>query len=507
MNRRLFLQSAGLLGLGASSFNAFGINSLSNRSRFARSRLDDLGLEYTPISKDKAPQIIYIFLYGGPSELAGNLSNIGDIMMNSQNAYPGVFSPDSANTIVTPNYFWSGAGGEIMEDLIKSKQMSVYRTLNRVVDDSKAHGPSVTQNLLGNIDMTMPGIASNLAHIIANNNPFANEKPLEELLFPFVSFEGETAIFNIADADVPLALKPISLNSNLQNPYTRRDHDDLPNGSTNEEAIEALAKSIGAGYSRFPKLIESFNKRGELAEKIGTFLSAEGIEASIEAYNSRVPEGETLIEYPDNNFGRRLKAAVSLALTNPETMFINLGSGGLGGWDDHSEAVEEYSERMENLMTAVKAAMRHIELASLYPDDSTYEHRANANNIMLNIHGEFGRNVNLNNSKGWDHGNNQNFYTLGGKNIRGESSLGKIVGTTKRIGTSQENRQFTTPTDDSYQFEPYAVAASIYSYFGVTNPEVLTRHTATDGTTYDFAPIDEAAEGVTLAEWTPPTEE
>ncbi len=506
MNRRLFLQSAGLCGLGLSSMNAFGINALPGKSRFARNRLDELGLEYTPLAKDKVPQIIYIFLYGGPSELAGNLSNIGDIMMNSQNAYPAEFSPDAGNTIVTPNYFWRNAGGEIMEELVKSRKMSVYRTLNRVVDDSKAHGQSVTQNLLGNIDMNMPGIATNLAHIIANNNPFANDKPIEELLFPFVSFEGETAIFSLGDVDVPLAFKPISLNSNLQNPYTRRNNEKLPNGSEAEQAIEALAKSMGANTQRFPKLLESFSKRSELAEKIGTFLSPDGIEASIEAYNSRVPEGEPLIEYPDNNFGRRLKAAVSLALQNPETLFINLGSGGLGGWDDHSEAIGEYSGRMQNLMRAVKAAMRHIELASLNPDDTSYEHRSNADNIIIKIHGDFGRNVNLNNSKGWDHGNNQNLYTLGGKNIRGEAALGKIVGTTKRIGSSQQNRQFTTPTADSYQFEPFSLAASLYSYFGVTNPELLTRYTTKDGTVYNFGPIDEAVEGNTLAEWNPATE-
>ena len=506
MNRRHFLKSTGLFGLGLSSFNAFGVNTTS--SRFSRSRLDDLGLEYTSISKDKAPQIIYIFLYGGPSELAGNLTNIGDIMANSQNAYPSQFSPDNGNTIVTPNYFWQGAGGEIMEELVKENKMSVYRTLNRVVDDSKAHGLSVTQNLIGNIDMTLPGIASNLAHIIASNNPFANDKPLEELLFPFVSFEGETSIFNISDADVPLSLKPVSLDSNLQNPYTRSNHDRVPNGSTNDVALEALAKQAGNQFSRFPKLVEAFDKRQELSEKIGSYLSSSAIDASIEAYNNSLAEGEETISYPDNNIGRRLKAAVSLALLNPETMFINLGSGGLGGWDDHSEALEgdQYPGRIQNLMRAVKAATRHIELASLNPDDENYEHRANADNIIIKIHGEFGRNVNLNNSLGWDHGNNQNLYTIGGKNIRGEAALGRIVGKTKRIGKTQENRQFTSPADDSYQFEPYALAASIYSYFGVTNPEVLTRYTDSNGTIHNFSPIDESQEGETIAEWNPPEE-
>ena len=500
MKRRTFLQSAGLLGLSLSPLQTFGITDPRRfSSRFARSRLDDLGLEYTPITKEKAPQIIHIFLYGGPSELAGNLTNIEDIMLNSQNAYPGSFVPGSDGTIVTPNYFWDGAGGSIMEDLIKSGDMSIYRTLNRQIDTTRAHGECVTQNLIGNTDTSMPGIASNLAHIIANNNPFKDEKPLEELLFPFVSFEGETSIFNVADVDVPLAFKPISLNSDLSNPFSRRNNDRLPNDSNNNSVVEALAKAQNGISNRFPKLVESFNKRQDLSDQIGTFLDPETVDASIQAYNDALADGEKLIDYPNNNFGRRLKAAVSLALVNPETMFINMGSGGLGGWDDHSEGIEEYSSRMQSLMQAVDAAMRHIELAGQDPNATDYH--ANADNIIINIMGDFGRNVNLNNSKGWDHGNNQNLYTFGGKNIRGQEALGKIVGTTKRIGSSGQNRQYTSPTDESYQIEPFALAATLYKYFVVSNPDILM---PTKKDTTKVMPIDESQAGVTLNEWPVP---
>ncbi len=77
---------------------------------------------------------------------------------------------------------------------------------------------------------------------------------------------------------------------------------------------------------------------------------------------------------------------------------------------------------------------------------------------------------------GWDHGNNQNLYTFGGAGIRqgGINALGKIVGSTERFGSSGENRQFTRPTSSSYEAEPMSIASSVYSYFGVTNPEVLT---------------------------------
>ena len=506
MKRRTFLQTAGLLGLSLGPLQTFGITDpLRSSSRFARSRLDDLGLEYTPIAKENAPQMIHIFLYGGPSELAGNLTNIEDIMLDSQNAYPSSFMPDDGNTIVTPNYFWNGAGGSIMEDLLKSGDMSIYRTLNRQIDTSRAHGVCTTQNLIGNTDTSLPGIASNLAHIIANNNPFKDEKPLEDLLFPFVSFEGETSIFNTSDAEIPLILKPISLNSDLSNPFNLRNNTRLPNDSENNSLIENLAKTQNAKSTRFPKLVESFNKRQELSEQIGTILDETTVNASIDAYNTALADGEKPINYPNNNFGQRLKAAVSLALANPETMFINLGSGGLGGWDDHSEGIEEYSSRMQQLMEAVDAAMRHIELAG--KNEGNADYRANADNIIINIQGEFGRNVNLNNSEGWDHGNNQNLYTFGGKNIRGEDALGKIIGTTKLKGDSANNRLYTTPDDNSYQIEPFALAATIYKYFGVSNPEILMPDMLTEeGETEPkkVKAIDETQAGITLETWPVP---
>lgn len=43
-----------------------------------------------------------------------------------------------------------------------------------------------------------------------------------------------------------------------------------------------------------------------------------------------------------------------------------------------------------------------------------------------------------------------------------------------------ENRQFTSPTDDSYQCEPFAIAAALFKYFGVQNPQVLTGEPAID---------------------------
>jgi uncharacterized protein (DUF1501 family) len=110
-------------------------------------------------------------------------------------------------------------------------------------------------------------------------------------------------------------------------------------------------------------------------------------------------------------------------------------------------------------MEALQVASRHLMLME-------------ANNIVINVFGDFGRNVNVNDSNGWDHGNNQNLYTIGGADIAGRT-LGKLVGKTQRIGTPFKNRQFTSPTPESYQSEPFSIASTIFQYFGVQNPELL----------------------------------
>ncbi|MDH5516595.1 MAG: hypothetical protein OEY36_02090 [Gammaproteobacteria bacterium] len=250
-----------------------------------------------------------------------------------------------------------------------------------------------------------------------------------------------------------------------------------------------------------------------------------------------IPGQANRLVYPaNNNFGSLLKAAVTLAIYNKDTKFIMVGSPGLGGWDDHNSAMMSYEARMQTLMSAVRAAIKHVKYSH---DDATvlsadYRNGQSTDNIIFNITTDFGRNANLNNSKGWDHGNNQNFYTFGGRPyvrdsnytledgsspvaaetpvttvdkfypqgdaatlvpaVRVPGALGKIVGTTNIFGTPGQNRWFTKPshpTDDavynqdapqipSYEFEPQAVASTIYSWFGVTNPEVLTQNNDDD---------------------------
>ena len=282
---------------------------------------------------------------------------------------------------------------------------------------------------------------------------------------PFVSLEGNSIVFNQGDLNPSPVLRPMTLDANLRNPYQRSrnwylDRDDE---DTNDVAVEALARDVAAlDAPRHAKVEDAFLKRAEL----DAFISANFNEEAIEANLPVDPDTGMAVAYPDNTFGRNLKAAVSLAVNNPDTMFISLGNSGLGGWDDHSGALASYPARMQGLFEALAAAVRHMQLDS-------------AHHIVINVFGEFGRNVNLNSAMGWDHGNNQNLYTLGGAGIPGRA-LGKLVGRTRRTGTPFMNRQFTTPTDDSYQCEPFSIASTLFNYFGVQNPEVLTGEAAMD---------------------------
>ena len=246
--------------------------------------------------------------------------------------------------------------------------------------------------------------------------------------------------------------------------------------------------------------------------------------------------GVNRLVYPQNNrFAELLRAAVTLCIHNPDTKLAMVGSPGLGGWDDHNSAMMSYEARMQTLMSAVRAAVKHIKYSIDDPAVEADRGVGAANdtsNIIINIFTDFGRNANLNNSQGWDHGNNQNFYTLGGRpyirdpdwtpatasdtvrpvknadltltpnpasaelSPRPADALGKIVGSTNIFGTAGQNRLFTKPaeatdldtpdmatlnalkgyTSASYEFEPQAIASTIYSWFGVTNPEVLTKN-------------------------------
>ena len=110
LNRRQFLKLGGLFCLSLSTPFCF-------RKKEAMAAAI-ANVDYVPPST--IPKIINIFLYGGPSELAGNLTNIADINANSQTTYPSSIVPDDDGSDITQNYFWGQAGGDIMEVLLSN---------------------------------------------------------------------------------------------------------------------------------------------------------------------------------------------------------------------------------------------------------------------------------------------------------------------------------------------------------------------------------------------------
>ena len=166
-----------------------------------------------------------------------------------------------------------------------------------------------------------------------------------------------------------------------------------------------------------------------------------------------------------------------------------------------------FPDRMRDVFEALRVAMMHIKYAGLSPTPVNGLSRR-TDNIIINVFGDFGRRVNLNTSLGWNHGNNQNLYTLGGsmsglRTADGNDALGKVVGTTVRVGATNEDRQFTEPTAESYEFEPMAIAANIYKYFGVIAPSLISDATPDPLTSYE----DPENPGTFLDPGTPPIDE
>lgn len=482
MKRRDFLKRTALAGLGtgmgASAPSLFGLPSMIG-SAHAMPVIDAVDYRVPGV----LPQVINVFLYGGPSELAGNLTNLDVIDRNSQNPYPAALRQRLAEGgQVTPNGFWADAGGRAMEDMLASGDLSVYRTLNRRKNNTRAHRPSVFSSLKGSLAIeAAPGMGSTLATLLdaqrgqLDGSDILGGRRLNDLTLPFVSFEGATTAFATdPDAALPLQLRGLSLDQQFDNPYSRasNDHD--------AELEQLIAQIVTTDQrQRFRGVIDGFDRRREMEALIGNLQQA--AEAPLPllprlADGSLDPDADPATGYlrypPNNRFSARMKAAVTLAVNNPDSLFITVG-GGLGGWDDHSSAMEDYVPRMRQVMEALRAASKHLRYS-----DSRSGGTRRTDNIAINVHGDFGRNVNLNNSAGWDHGNNQNLYTLGGSAMRTAGALGKVVGTTEVFGPAKQNRQFTRPTDGSYEAEPLAVASTVYRWFGARNPQVLTRDDA-----------------------------
>jgi len=407
--------------------------------------------------QDNNAQTIIIFMYGGASQLAGNLTNIDTIKNVSQNNYDSYFR----GITLTKNKCWQEAGGTHMETLMDNGDMSLFRccySAIREASNNKAHGECTVQNQKGTFDEDAGGILSNLAQILETNQIVT-----ENTLMPFVTLEGESKFYIEGNKALSGYLKPVGINENFDNPYSRdrlrnwynyteAERDSAPDTywkSDAEGGFEpALMRSmdtLAQKNNTKGKIKDAFEKRGPLNTFINSIANATTPDLGQDAY-------------PDNNFSKKIEAAIKLLSHNNDTKVVTIGTGGLGGWDDHNEA-KDYVTRMENLFSSLKSAVAHLKAVN----------KIDQVNIM--VFGEFGRNVNLNSANGWDHGNLQNFYVLGGKGYFNHKG---VVGETILENTGAINRLYLKPKNNTYWFEPLSIAATLYKIYGIENPETLT---------------------------------
>ena len=487
IKRRDFLKTLSALSASRALPVGLGIGALTNKAHAASPDYGDVGV----VAPTVMPQVINVFMYGGASELAGNLSNIADINANSVNDYtdnsaftarmlqPAIDNLEANRSRftdgqITVNNFWKEAGGTHMEDMLAAGDMAVYRTIFKKKSATRSHRESIFMSHKGTTDIeNTPGIGSRLALMLkANETTYttvntADGQPLgslDALTLPFVSFEGDTQTYTQdPENTLPVYLRGLTMDDQFNNPYTRGS---IGGSETAITDLLMLRKSaIDAGYEKYGKVKDALDGRADLETRmtnLGALTSA----------------ADLSVTYPNTSFSRQIEAAVTLALHNPQTLYMAVGTPGLGGWDDHNNGVDDYPNRMNDLMAAIKAGMEHIRQANLQGITTIAGHaRTQTNNIVINVFGDFGRLVNLNDSKGWDHANNQNLYTFGGAGVRPTkeaAAMGTIVGITERAGTPKTNNQYTVPAEGSPTFEPMSIAASIYGYFGATKPELMT---------------------------------
>jgi hypothetical protein len=424
MNRRDFLQ----LSMYA------GCSCLLPELSWAAGPLDNVSFD-PAIYAANQPQTIMVFMYGGASELAGNFTNYNQFKDLSQSSYDVHFR-DQVNS--TPNGFWQEAGGTIMEELLAQNRLNVFRTCFSQVrwnENNRSHGPCTSQNQRGSFNEEASGIFANLGRLLKQNNVIDSNTKM-----PFLTMEGESGFWANGDLARDPILVPMSINENLDNPFRR-------SGEPHYAArMDALAKA----YNSPGKITDAFAKRGEMEQFISDIPDISGLDLGTNG------AGDDL-NYHNNSFDRKLKTAINILDYNPDTQAISLSTGGLGGWDDHNDA-RNYISRMNSLFLALRSAMAHI------------NHIGKTNKINIVVMSEFGRGVNLNSANGWDHGNLQTAYVLGGTDY---FSTPGVVGTTKVVNTGSVNRLYLTPLS-SYRFEPLSIASTIYSIYGVKNPHVLT---------------------------------
>jgi len=431
-----------------------GYSLLSTQTALAKD------IDYTNVKFSKAKydannaQAIIVYLYGGASQLAGNLTNLEEIQAKSQSDYSYFRSITK-----TANDCWQEAGGEYMEEMLESGDLTIFRTAYSKVrekENNKAHGVCTAENQRGSFDLNRAGIVTNIGKILDQNGVIN-----KDTLMPFISFEGDSGFYAQGDKPISSYLQAVGLDENLNNPYSRyvrywyyytqeeRSSSKTYNAndaSGFDPAFNATMDTMAQSINTDPNIKDAFSKRATLSSFIENISKTPTPDLGKDAYPIQ------------DDFAKKMQSAIKVLAHNQDTKVITLNTGGLGGWDDHDDA-RNYVTRSELLFKTLKSAMAHLKALN------------KAGDVSIFVFGEFGRNVNLNSANGWDHGNLQNFYLLGGKNYFSHRG---IVGETQLAKTGAINRLYLQPKEGSYSFEHISIAATLYKIFGVENPEVLT---------------------------------
>jgi len=425
--------------------------------------LDLSTITFSTSKFDLQRQTIVIFLSGGPSPLSANLSNLDDIELSSENSYRNYFGSRWLENI--PGYdLWKNAGGESMQRMLDNQDMTIIRTCyseERERVNNKSHGPCTSQNMRGNFDENAPGCLTSLSRVMN-----ANAKYVQSSL-PFVSLSGENSFYDGGDG---YRLKPVSIDYKLSNPFKRNmdstsyyndDERDISGYKNTLPQIDTIFDDMAKSRNIETRMNEFLDNRKVVFNKINSIAKDRETSSS----NSTDINLATYGYARSNYFHRTLATAIEFLDSSSTTRTITLGTNGLGGWDDHSFTQEAYPRRMTDLFAGVEAAVRHLDGIG------------KKNKISIIIYGEFGRNLNLNSSFGWDHGNTQNIFLIGGAEYFNHfGGTDSIIGETvvDNGGRPKSGRVWLKPKEGSYWCEPLSVAATIYALHGIQNPEALT---------------------------------
>ncbi|MCF6201156.1 MAG: DUF1501 domain-containing protein [Hydrogenimonas sp.] len=439
MKRREFLKNTIAMAAASTLFPGFSSGDVVPVDSSKPLPLDQVIFDYDTFAKNDA-QTIIVFLSGGMSDVVGNVQHIEEIKSKdmSLKKYP-------ANGITpTTNGFWKEAGGDFLEQMLSDGNLNVFRTCYNP-GGSLAHGFSQKRNMNGNDAGYNSGIVTTLMHVLNQNGAISPTATLTNVAIDGGDYrlleDGATSQM------LPDFLRPASFNRGLENVYNyMMSPDGVSVGDTsanqklNSANFSEELTALSQRHNLYDALSNIFNRRNEMSNFLESIIA------------EKLP-----VEYPATVDGLKLEAAMRILVNNPDTKVV-CTLGGYNGWDDHSNAIENHTKRAYQLFDAINSAMEHAKAVG-------------KDNINIVLFSDFGRNLTLNSADGWDHGNNQVIYWFGGKKYFNQ--LG-IVGNTYLYEMIKKYRLYSRPKDDSYQFRPYSIAATIYALYGITNPEVLT---------------------------------